>query len=191
MVVFREHTQQFTYGKNNNITSIFDVNDVERARVLFDVLHETDTTQIATADNHAEVARLEFDELDDFASFDVDLDGVVDFDERVRVADGARVVRDNVRHAFGADELVAHAAQLVLGFLRQNFQHRETAFDVVEQAKVFVGFRDLHNVHEAAREGGVGANFAVDFHQALHENLCALTTSQCVSITQEWKRIFF
>lgn len=131
---------------------VLDVDDVERALVLLDELDDADATQVATADDHAEMTDAKLDDLGDLARFDVDLDRVVDLDQRVRVANRARVVRDDVRHALGADELVAHAAQLELGLGRQNLVHRKAALDVVQQAVVFVRFGDRDDVCSARAE---------------------------------------
>ena len=157
-----------------------DVCDVERTRMTLDVLDQTNTPKIASTNNHAEVAEIEFNNVDDFASFNVDFNGVGDLDDWIRVANGAAVVCDDEWHAFGADQLVTHATQLELCFGWQDFENREAAFDVVQQAKVLVGFWNLNDVHEAARKRGVGAHFAVDFHQALHEDLRAFASSQSV-----------
>lgn len=50
----------------------------------------------------------------DLASGEVDADCVIDFDERVGVADGACVVGHQVGDSFGADEVLLHLAQFVL-----------------------------------------------------------------------------
>ena len=50
----------------------------------------------------------------DLAGADVDLDGVVDLDEGVRVADGASVVGAQVGHTLGPDPHPADFAELVL-----------------------------------------------------------------------------
>jgi len=47
--------------------SIFDVNDVMRAGMTLTILHETNTTDVTTRSDHAEIANVEFDEFDDLA----------------------------------------------------------------------------------------------------------------------------
>ena len=64
--------------------------------------------------DHADVADVKLDVLNHLPGLELDLHGVVHFDERVRVADGAAVVGGDVGDAAVADLLVSHAAQLVL-----------------------------------------------------------------------------
>lgn len=122
------------------------MHDVKRALVLLDELDDADSAQIATADDHAEIADAELDHLGHLAGLDVDLDGVVDLDERVGIANGARVVCHDIRHALGADKLVSHAAQLELGLGGQNFMHSESTLDVVQQSVVLVRLWNRNNI---------------------------------------------
>lgn len=63
---------------------------------------------------HIQVTWVELDDVHDLAGGDVELDGVVDLDERVGVAQRAPVVRHDVRHVLGARRHALHLAQLVL-----------------------------------------------------------------------------
>ena len=63
-----------------------------------------------------------------------------------------------------------HLAQLVLGLLGGDAVHGEAALYVVHETEVLVGLFDGDHVHEARRVGAVGADFAVDLHEALHED---------------------
>ena len=67
----------------------------------------------ATSAEHKD-ASVELDVLGHAASLEVNLDRVVDLDVGVGVADGAAVVRHNVRHALGANLGAGDLAQLVL-----------------------------------------------------------------------------
>ena len=46
----------------------------------------------------------------------------------------------------------------------------KAAFGIVDQAEVFTSLFDRDNVHEAGRIGRVGADFAIDFDEALHDD---------------------
>lgn len=90
------------------------VHDVEGAGVALARHDGAHSPQVTPARDHAQVAGLELDEVHDLGGVDVELDGVVDLDERVRVAQRAPVVRHQVRHVLGPRAHVAHLAQLVL-----------------------------------------------------------------------------
>lgn len=63
------------------------MDDAEATVVTLTVGDDTNTTHIATTGNHADGAGIELDEVGDLASGEVNLDGVVDLDGRVGVAD--------------------------------------------------------------------------------------------------------
>jgi hypothetical protein len=76
---------------------VLDVDNVEAARVALTVLDDTNTPNVAAASDCADVADLELVVLDGLARCDVYLDGVVDLDEGIRVADGAAIMGHDVR----------------------------------------------------------------------------------------------
>jgi len=63
------------------------VDDVETTIVALTVSDDTNTTQVTTTSDHDDHTGVEADEVGDLAGGNVDLDGVVDLDERVRVTD--------------------------------------------------------------------------------------------------------
>lgn len=73
----------------------------------------TDSSSALTRD-HADIADIELDVLHHLAALQVDLDGIVDLNQRVRVADSAPVIGGDVGDATVTNLLVADAAQLVL-----------------------------------------------------------------------------
>ena len=69
------------------VDGVLDVHDVEAAIVALAVRHHAHAPHVATARGHGDAARVELDVVGDFASGEVDLDGVVDADLGVWVAD--------------------------------------------------------------------------------------------------------
>jgi hypothetical protein len=65
------------------------MDNVEATIVTLTVGQDTNTTHVATTSDHGDGASVELDEVGDLAGLEVNLDGVVDLDERVRVADAA------------------------------------------------------------------------------------------------------
>lgn len=74
-------------GGEGVVDGVLDVDDVETSVVALTVGDDTDTTHVATTGDHGDGAGVELDEVLDLASLEVNLDGVVDLDEGVRVAD--------------------------------------------------------------------------------------------------------
>lgn len=68
------------------VDGIFDVDDVETTIVALTVGDDTDTAHVTTTSDHGNGASVELDEVGDLASGEVNLDGVIDLDQRVGVA---------------------------------------------------------------------------------------------------------
>lgn len=74
-------------GSELVVQSIANVDDVETTVVTLTVSDDTNTTHVATTSGHDDNTGVELDEVEDLASGNVNLDGVVDLDGRVGVAD--------------------------------------------------------------------------------------------------------
>jgi hypothetical protein len=74
-------------GSERVVNGIFDVNDVETTIVSFTVSDNTNTTHVTTTSNHGNHTSVELDEVGNLSGSNVDLDGIVDLDGRVRVSD--------------------------------------------------------------------------------------------------------
>lgn len=66
------------------------MDDVEASVVALTVGDDTDTTHVTTTGNHDDDTSVELDEVGNLASGEVDLDGVVDLDGWVGVADSTQ-----------------------------------------------------------------------------------------------------
>lgn len=69
------------------VNSVLDVDNVEASVVALTVGDDTNTTHVTTTSDHDNDTSVELDEVGDLASGQVDLDGVVDLDSGVGVAD--------------------------------------------------------------------------------------------------------
>ena len=59
------------------------------------------------------------------------------------------------------------AAELVAGLLGGDAVDGKSAFNIVDEAEVLVGFLDGDHVHETGREVNVGSHFTINLHQSL------------------------
>ncbi len=96
------------------VQSILDVDNVEAAQVTLAVRDDTNTTHVAAAGDEANVASVKLDKVNNLASLQIQLDRVVDLDQRVRVADGAAVVGNQEGNALGTKLDLLDLAELVL-----------------------------------------------------------------------------
>jgi hypothetical protein len=71
-------------------------------------------------------------------------------------------------------------AQFVLGFGSFDAVNGEAAFGVVDQSEVLASLVDRDHVHVASRVCRVCSDLAIDFDEALHDNLLDLTAIEGV-----------
>jgi hypothetical protein len=79
--------QIYTEKQRLKLRHTLDVDDVETTVVALTVSDNTNTTHVTTTGSHDDSTGIELDEVNDLASGELDLDGVVDLDGRVGVTD--------------------------------------------------------------------------------------------------------
>lgn len=90
LVLANDENVALTGGKAV-VNGILDVDDVETSVVALTVSDNTNTTHVTTTSDHDDGTSVELDEVSDLASGKVNLDSVVDLDQRVRVADAVKI----------------------------------------------------------------------------------------------------
>lgn len=74
-------------GGKGVVNGVLDVDNVEASVVALTVGDDTNTAHVTTTSDHGDGASVELDEVGDLAGGKVNLDGVVDLDQGVRVTD--------------------------------------------------------------------------------------------------------
>ena len=77
-------------GGEGVVNGVLDVDDVETTIVALTVGDDTDTTHVTSTGDHGNNTSVELDEVDDLASSNLNLHGVVDLDGGVGVADAVK-----------------------------------------------------------------------------------------------------
>jgi len=179
-VAFSEQEDVAGSSGENVSGGVLDVDDIEGTWVSFSGLDGTDSTDVLTADDLAQVTSVEFDPVGDFVGGQVEFDGVTDFAVWVWVSDGSSVVCDEEWNVVLFDEDFLDSAEFVRSFFGGDSVDDESAFGVVDQSEVFVGLLDGDDIHETGWVFHVGSDFSVDFdHSSLHD-LFALVTGEGV-----------
>ena len=73
-------------GSERVVNGILQVNDVETSIVTLAMGDDANTAHVTTTGNHGNGAGVELDKVLDLASLELNLDGVIDSDERIGVA---------------------------------------------------------------------------------------------------------
>jgi hypothetical protein len=123
------------------------MDDVETTNMLLLVHNDTSTTHVTSTSNDYDVTRVEFHEVDNFVLFNVELNGVVDLNERVGVTDGSAVMCNNVRNSTSTDSDTANLEELVGGLFRSDPMDGEPTLDIVEETEVFTRFFDRDDIY--------------------------------------------
>ena len=151
--------------------NILKMDDLERALMLLTVNDSTNTSDIVTTSDHADVTDLELDEVDDLTSLEVNLDGVVDSNGGVGGTESTTVMGGESGDTTVDEVETTNTAELELRLLVLDLVESEAALGVVEKTEVLVSLGDRDNIHESSGEGRVGTDLAVDLNVTLHEDL--------------------
>ncbi|KAF6317424.1 hypothetical protein mRhiFer1_008486 [Rhinolophus ferrumequinum] len=147
------------------------MNHIKRTRVSLSVGDHSNSSQVGTSSHHAQVTSVKLDEISNFASLQIHLNGVVHLDEGVRVADGASIMGHQVRDSFCAHKDLSHFAQLVLCLLRCNAMNSKATLGVIDQSEVLSCLVDADDIHKTSRVGDISSDLAIDLNEPLHANL--------------------
>lgn len=112
------------------------MDNIESTNVLLAVSDNTSTAHVATTSDHDDVSSIELDKVGDLAGLQIELDGIVDLDQGIGIADGAAVVGDEVGNTTSTKGDTANLEELVGGLLSSDAVDGEAALDVVEETEV-------------------------------------------------------
>lgn len=125
-------------------------------------LKSTNTANIVTASDEDESTVVELADALDFIVVKLELDGVVQADVWVWVADGAAVMGHDVWDLVLANHLAGNFAQLVVGLLLVDTVRHEAALNIVQNTELLASLFNSHNVLESEREFMVAADLVVN-----------------------------
>lgn len=74
----------------------------------------TNSPQVTTSSNHTQIAGIELDEIHDLIRGDIQLDGIVDFHQWIRVANSTSVMGSDERNTLWSNLDTANFAEFVL-----------------------------------------------------------------------------
>lgn len=160
--------------------TVLDVDDVKTSRVSLSGLDGTNSPDVLTADDVADVSGLEFDPVGDLGIGDVELDGVTDLYVRVGVSQSSAVVCDEEWNVVLGNLNLLHTAQLVGGLLGGDAVDSKSTLGVIDQSKVLVGLVNSDDIHVASWVFDIGPDLAVNFHHAAHHDLLALLAAESI-----------
>lgn len=124
-------------GSERSVQRILDVNNIEPTDVLLTVYNHTSPTHVTAACDHNGIASIELDKIGDLVLLEVELDGVVDLDGRIGVANRSPVVRDDVWNALGSQGHFSDLQKLVTRFLGRDAMDSKATLNVVKKSEMF------------------------------------------------------
>ncbi len=71
-------------------------------------------------------------------------------------------------------------SQLVLGLLGLDAVDGEATLGIVDEAEVFTSLLNGDDIHETGGIGSIGADFAIDLDQTLHDNGLGLASVESI-----------
>ena len=118
------------------------MDDVEATDVLLTVNDDTCPAHVTATGDHNDITCIELDEVGDLVLLDIEFDGVVDPDGRVRVAEGSTIVCNDVWNTLGTNGHFSNLEKLVASFLSRDAVDGETALNIIKKAEVFTRLFD-------------------------------------------------
>lgn len=129
------------------IQRILHMHNIEPPNVLFPMYDNARSTHVTTTCDHDYVSGIKFDKVRDFSLFKVKLDSVVDFNQGIRVPNGAAIMCDNMRDTFRAHYHFTDFEKFVSSFFGGDAVDREAAFNIVKKTEVLARFLDRDNIY--------------------------------------------
>jgi len=149
-------------GSERVSSSISDVDDIETSNVSISVDYNSDSSDVVTGGDHAQVASLELNSVNDLTSGDVELNSIVDVDFRVGESESSTIVGNNVRDLVRTNSLLSDLAELVFSFFGADVSEDESALNVIKNSVKFSSLLDADDIHKTSRESGVSSDLAID-----------------------------
>jgi len=162
---------------------VLDVDNVEGTGMLLLGHDDSNSAGVTTTSDHAQVSNIKGDDILDFTSSQIQLDSVVDFDDRIGVPDGPTVSGVQMGYHSLAGLFVSNFAKLVLGLGCGNPVDSESAFSVVDDSEVLASLLDLDNVHESSWVLMVGSDPTVNLNVTVLKDVLYLLQSHGVPQT--------
>jgi hypothetical protein len=128
------------------VQRILDMDNIETSNMSLFVCNNPSPAHVTPAGDYDNVASIKFDKVSDFVLFKVELDGVVYFNQRIRVTNSSTIVCDDVWDSTSANGNFANFQEFVGGFLGSDAVNGEATFDVVEETKVFARFLNGNDI---------------------------------------------
>ncbi|KAG1239619.1 hypothetical protein G6F68_018459 [Rhizopus microsporus] len=119
------------------IKSILDVNNFETTNMTFTMNQLTNTTNVTTTSNHNNITHIKLDKIFNLASFNIETNGIIRLDQRIRITNGTTVMSSNVRNTLRTNQYLLDLAQFVLGLFVGNTMNSKATFNVIDETEVF------------------------------------------------------
>lgn len=130
--------------------------------MLFDVLDDTDSTDVVTVLDVADITGFQVSETFDLVVNEVVLEGITDLDFGVGESDGSGVVGNDVGDLVGTNSLSSDLQELELSFFLVEGLEDESTLGVVEDSEGLVGLFDSDDVHKTSGETLVSSDLVVN-----------------------------
>lgn len=123
------------------------MHNIEATNVLLAVCDNTSTTHVTTTSDHDNVAGIELDKVSDLALLDIELDSVIDTDERIGITNCSAVVSDDVGNTTSTEGDLADLKELVGSLFGGDAVDSETTLDVVKETEVLARLLDGDDIY--------------------------------------------
>jgi len=116
----------------------------------FTMSNNSHTTNVVSSSNHGNIANIKFNVTSDFGGFQIESNGIANFDSWVGISDCPCIVgykeRDTALTKLNAFDLT----ELVFCLFGRDAVDCEASLDIVDETEIFVGFFNCDDIWNSA-----------------------------------------
>jgi len=145
------------------------------------VNEDSNSTHVTSSGDHNDLSNIELNKVGDLSSLKVELDTVVNSDQRIGVSNGSSVMENDEGDVLRSNEELLDLAELVLSLISRDGLKNKSSLSIEEESEVLSGLLDGNDILESSGVCSVGSDLSIDLDKSLLDNLGHFSSVKSVS----------
>jgi hypothetical protein len=116
-------------------SSITHVHNIKGTKVTITTDNNTHTTSVVTLGDEAEIANIELNVTNNLIGVQINLNGIIDLDGRIRETDGTSIVSNNEGNLLAGELALDNLAKLVLSLLLIHTMKNKATLHIIQKTE--------------------------------------------------------
>lgn len=126
--------------------SSLNVNHIKRSWIFLSVDNNTNSSQVSILSHHTQVSSVSFDEVSYLACLQIRLNGIIQLDKVVKVANGLNIMGHQIWNYFCAHKDLSYFEKLALCLLKYNMMNSKVPLGVIDPTEVLSSLVNAHDI---------------------------------------------